>query len=63
ILADLTPPQKLKYLLTDAGQRRRSSRLVKTLRRINRPPQPDLVLEALPADKDAQQKTIATAER
>ncbi len=62
LLADLAPPQKIQYLLIDSEQGRRTSRLVKTLRRINRPPQPELIREAH-ADKDSQQKTVATSGR
>lgn len=60
MLDALTPAQKVKYILIEGEQRRRASRLVKALKSINRPPQPELLSET-PARSDATQtSTVAT---
>jgi hypothetical protein len=61
ILAELEPVQKVRYILVDSEQGRRTRRLVGTLRRINRPPQAELVHQA--PTTDAKPTTVATSDR
>ena len=59
ILAELDAAQKVQYILIDSDQGRRTRRLVGTLKRINRPPQPELVHQA--PTTDAKTTTVATS--
>ncbi len=61
ILAELTPGQKVMYILVDSEQGRRTGRLVRTLKRINRPQQPELLQQA--PTTDAKPATVATSDR
>jgi len=61
ILAELTSAQKVRYILIDSEQGRRTRRLVGTLKRINRPPQPHIVQQE--PQTDPKPTTVTTADR